>query len=122
MPQQTRHVASEPSPEARANVQAVLQGNVWRRHDIPDEYYWESPGMGWSSLLCMGKDSNGCGCVGKRSNRHPRCLSNGMNGRKREGTVEICAVGRYSAVVSRTIRRESKCPATLRRKSEEAIL
>ena len=45
--------------------------------------------MGWSSLLCMGEDSNGCGCVGKRSSRHPRCLSNGMNKRKREGTVEI---------------------------------
>jgi hypothetical protein len=30
--------------------------------------------MGWSSLLCMGEDSNGCGCVGKRSSRHPRCF------------------------------------------------
>src|SRR5690242_18602037 len=89
MPQQTRHVASVPSPEARANVQAVLQGNVWRRHDISNGYHWESSGMGWSSLLCTGEDSNGCGCVGKRSNRHLRCLSNGMNERKREGTVEI---------------------------------
>ena len=32
MPKQTRHVASVPSPEARANVQAVPKGNVWRRH------------------------------------------------------------------------------------------
>jgi hypothetical protein len=74
MSQQTRHVASEPSPEARANVQAVPQGNVWRRHGISNEYHWESSGMGWSSLLCMGEDNNGCGCVGKRSSRRPRCF------------------------------------------------
>jgi hypothetical protein len=74
MSQQTRHVASVPSPEARANVQAVPKGNVWRRHGISNEYYWESSGMGWSSLLCMGEDSNGCGCVGKRSSRHLRCF------------------------------------------------
>src|SRR5947209_2746701 len=72
--QQTRHVASEPSPEARANVQAVPQGNVWRRHGISNEYYWESSGMGSSSLLCMGEDNSGCGCVGKRSSRRPRCF------------------------------------------------
>jgi hypothetical protein len=42
MPQQTRHVASVPSPEARANVQAVPKGNVWRRHGISNGYYWES--------------------------------------------------------------------------------
>jgi len=64
MPKQARHVASVPSPEARANVQAVPKGNVWRRHGISNEYYWESSGMGWSSLLCMGEDSNDCGCVG----------------------------------------------------------
>ena len=74
MSKQIRHVASVPSPEARANVQAVPQGNVWHRHGISNEYYWESSGMGWSSLLCMGEDSSGCGCVGKRSSRHPRCF------------------------------------------------
>ena len=57
--------------------------------------------MGWSSFLCMGEDNNGCGCVGKRSSRHPRVLSNGMNGRKREGTVEI-SIGR------RTLRRRER--------------
>ena len=72
MSKQTRHVASEPSPEARANVQAVPQGNVWRRHGSPNGNHWESSETGWSSLLCMGEDSNGCGCVGKRSSRRPR--------------------------------------------------
>jgi len=42
MSKQIRHVASEPSPEARANVQAVPKGNVWHRHDIPNDYHWES--------------------------------------------------------------------------------
>ena len=41
---------------------------------LSNGYYWESSGMGWSSLLCMGEDNNGCGCVGKRSSRHPRCF------------------------------------------------
>src|SRR5438552_5315448 len=67
-------LASEPSPEARANVQAVPQGKAWRRHDISDGYYWESPRTGWSSRLCIGEDSNGGGCIGKGSRRHPRCL------------------------------------------------
>jgi hypothetical protein len=74
MSKQTRHVASVPSPEARAKVQAVPKGNVWHRHGISNEYYWESSGMGWSSLLCTGEDSSGCGFVGKRSSRHPRCF------------------------------------------------
>jgi hypothetical protein len=71
---QTRHVASAPSPEARANVQVVPKGNVWRRHGISNGYYWESSGLGWSSRLCIGEDSNGCGCIGKGSSRHPRCF------------------------------------------------
>ena len=72
---QTRHVASVPSPEARANVQAVPQGKaLWRRHGISDGYHWESPGTGWSSRLCNDEDSNDGGCVGKRSGRHPRCF------------------------------------------------
>jgi hypothetical protein len=74
MSKQARHVASVPSPEARANVQAVPKGNVWHRHDTPNGYYWESSGMGWSSLLCWGEDSNGCGYVGEGSSRHPRCF------------------------------------------------
>ena len=45
--------------------------------------------MGWSRRLCLGEDNSGCGCMGKSSSRHPRFSSNGMNGRKREGTVEI---------------------------------
>jgi hypothetical protein len=28
--------------------------------------------MGWSSRLCTGEDSNGCGFIGKGSSRHPR--------------------------------------------------
>ena len=55
-------LASEPSAEARANVQAVSQGKAWRRHDTSDGYYWESPRTGWSSRLCIGEDSNGGGC------------------------------------------------------------
>ena len=69
-------------------VQAVPKGNAWRRQDSWDEYYCESSGMGWSSLFCMGRQQ-GCGCIRKR-NSHPSVFfSNGMNGRKREGTVEI---------------------------------
>jgi hypothetical protein len=48
------------------------KGMHWRRHGSPDGYYWESPGMGWSSRLCTDEDSNDCGSMGIGSGRHPR--------------------------------------------------
>lgn len=47
--------------------------------------------------------------------------SNGMNGRMRGERSRSCTVGEHSVAVSGAIRRKSKCPATLRGKSEEAI-
>jgi len=78
--------------------------------------------MGWSSLLCMGEDSNGCGCVGKRSSRHPRCFSNGMNGRKREGTVEIPGGRRRLRRRKRAYKAQAEVACDAAGKSEEAVL
>ena len=90
MSKQIRHVASVPSPEARANVQAVPKGNVWRRHGISNGYYWESSGMGWvEPPVYRRRQQRLWMSMGREAAVIPGVLSNGMNGRKREGTVEI---------------------------------
>jgi hypothetical protein len=43
---QTRHVASVPSQEARANAQAVPKGNALAPSCSPDGYHWESSEFG----------------------------------------------------------------------------
>ena len=73
--------------------------------------------MGWSSLLCMGEDSNGCRCVGERSSRRPRCFEQ----RHERKEARSHPVGGDSAAVSGPIRRKPKWAAMPGGKSEEAI-
>lgn len=80
--------------------------------------------MGWSSYLCFSEDSNGCGCMGKRSSRHPRRL------KRRHERKEMRGNGRdpmrsaiSSDAVSVDIRRGTpKFCMMPHGKSEEAIV